>query len=189
MKLFRYKPDVNRYACIEMVGDFISEVLPIVEKFNAGTSLAGEWKPIEIAFDMSRGNISDFPGLQESIPVFSRRAWEILGPLVNNDVEALPLICSQGEYFAINVLSIADCLDQVRSSLTRRPDGRVHKVSSYAFRFDCLHGKHVIKLSETKNLETLVSEDFVKLVNANFLSGATFTPIVDEASSPRETSI
>lgn len=177
MKLFRYKPDVNRYACIEMAGDFISGVLPIVDKFNAGTSLVDEWKPVEIAFDMSMGDISDFPGLQESIPVFSRRAWEILGPLVNNDVEALPLVCPQGEYFAINVLSIVDCLDQARSSLTRRPDGRVQKVLSYAFKLNCLHGKHMIKLSETKNLETLVSGDFIQLVNENLLSGAAFAPV------------
>jgi len=185
MKLFRYRPDVNRFACIEMAGDFLSEVLPIVEKFDNGTSLADKWKPVEIVFDMSMGDISDFPGLQEAVPVFSRRAWEILGPLISNDVEALPLICPQGEYFAINVLSIVDCLDQERSTLKRRPDGSISRVSSYAFKPNCLHGKHMMKLQET--LETFISEDFLQLANANRLSGAVFRPIVDEASSLRET--
>ena len=183
MKLFRYRPDVNRFACIEMAGDFLSEVLPIVEQFNNGTSLTDEWEPVEIVFDMSMGVISDFPGLQEAIPVFSRRAWEILGPLVSNDVEALPLTCPQGEYVAINVLSIVDCLDQERSIYKRRPDGRIRQISSYAFKPNCLHSKHMMKLQETKNLETFVSDDFLQLVNANCLSGAVFRPIVDEASS------
>lgn len=186
MKLFRYKPDVNRYACAEIVenhliGELPSGVVPIVDRFNEGNILASLWTPVEIIVDGSIGPLSDFLGLPEDIPVFSRKAWEILSSLIANDVEALPLASSEGEYVAINCLKIMDCLDQTRSSLTRRPDGRVQKVISYAFKSDCFQGKHIIKLPESKNLETLVSEEFVKLVHANSLVGSLFLPLTQVA--------
>jgi len=52
---------------------------------------------------------------------------------------------------------------------------------SYAFKSDCFQGKHIIKIPETKNLETLVSEEFVKLVHANSLVGSLFLPVTQVA--------
>ena len=95
MKLFRYKPDVNRFASIEVGGDFISEVLTVVDRFNEGTPLAAWWSPLGIEIDKSMGRLGDFPGLQGSIPIFSRKAWDILRPLIGGDVEALPLAITQ----------------------------------------------------------------------------------------------
>jgi len=42
LKLFRYKPDVNRFASIEVGDDSISEVLTVVDRFNEGTPLAAD---------------------------------------------------------------------------------------------------------------------------------------------------
>ena len=44
--------------------------------------------------------LSDAPGF--TIPVFSRRAWECLEPLISKNVEILPLDFNEKEYFGIN---------------------------------------------------------------------------------------
>ena len=41
--------------------------------------------------------LSDAPGF--TIPVFSRRAWECLEPLISKNVEILPLDFNEKEYF------------------------------------------------------------------------------------------
>jgi len=114
MKLFRYKPDVNRYACAEIVenhliGELSSDIVPIVDRFNEGNTLASLWTPVEIIVDDSMGPLSDFPGLPEDIPVFVRKAWEILSCLIADDVEALPLVSSKGEYFVNKIHVAASC--------------------------------------------------------------------------------
>jgi hypothetical protein len=48
--------------------------------------------------------LSDAPGF--TIPVFSRRAWECLEPLISKNVEILPLDFNEKEYFGINVITV-----------------------------------------------------------------------------------
>ena len=53
--------------------------------------------------------LSDAPGF--TIPVFSRRAWECLEPLISKNVEILPLDFNEKEYFGINVITVLDAID------------------------------------------------------------------------------
>ena len=83
MKLFRYKPDVNRYACAEIVenhltGELSSDIVPIVDRFNEGNILASFWAPVEIIVDDSMGPLSDFLGLPEDIPVLVEKRGKFL---------------------------------------------------------------------------------------------------------------
>lgn len=176
MKIYRYKADPDNYA-VELVEDYSDGDWVISSQFNQGRSLASSWEPVEFRPDTPKGKLGDFPKPHLSIPVFSEKAWEILRPLIVNDTEALPLIGPSGNYFAINVFRIVDCLDLSCAEVTRRLDGRVAKVVAYCFKPGCLDGLHMFLLPETSGLEVLVSEDFKNLVGANSLEGLRFVPL------------
>jgi len=107
MKIYRYKADPDNYA-IELVEDYSDGEWVISSQFNQGRLLASSWHPVEFRADTPKGKVGDFPKPHLSIPVFSEKAWDTLGPLIENDAEALPLIGPNGSYFAINVFRIVD---------------------------------------------------------------------------------
>ena len=176
MKIYRYKADPDNYA-IELVEDYSDGEWVISSQFNQGRLLASSWHPVEFRADMPRGKVGDFPKPHLSIPVFSEEAWNTLGPLIKNDTEALPLIGPDGNYFAINVFRIVECLDLSRAEVTKRLGGRVAKVVTYCFKPGCLDGLNMFLLPETIGLEVLVSEHFKNCVEANSLEGLRFIPI------------
>lgn len=184
MNIYKYVPDSDKYDCLDNMQDW--------DVFWTGTLLAPSWTPISVPYYARYGQPSDFPHLCGPLPVFSKRAWHALQPLISKAVEALPLICDTemiplprgerkivpagpfGPYFAINVLDIVDCLDHDRSEITLYSNGAVMMVDSYAFKAGCLKDKHILKLPETRDLEVLVSEQFKNVVETNKLQGLKF---------------
>ena len=155
MNIYRYKTDPDNYA-IELVEDYTDGEWVISSQFNQGQLLASSWHPVEFRADTPRGKVGDFPKPHLNIPVFSEKAWNILSPLIMNDTEALPLIGPDGNYFAINVFRIVECLDLSRAEVTKRLDGRVAKVVTYCFKPGSLNGFDMFLLPETIGLEVLL---------------------------------
>jgi hypothetical protein len=176
MNIYRYKTDPDNYA-IELVEDYSDGEWVISSQFNQGQLLASSWHPVEFRAVTPKGKVGDFPKPHLSIPVFSEKAWNTLGPLIENDAEALPLIGPNGSYFAINVFRIVECLDLSCAEVTHYPDGSIQKVVTYCFKTGCLDGLHMFLLAETSGLEVLVSEHFKNCVEANPLEGLRFIPI------------
>jgi hypothetical protein len=88
------------------------------ERLQVPASLAADWKPLKVFVDhwCEDCKPSDYPGCW-MIPIFSRRAVDVLGDLLAEDGELLPLDCDEGEYFAYNVTRIIDVLDKERSQI------------------------------------------------------------------------
>ncbi len=166
MKIYRYVPDVDEYDCLDNVGDWSA--------FDQGVRLAPHWRPTRVAVDARAGRSGDFPSLLGAIPVLSARAWKALQGLIGERVEALPLDCAAGPYFAINVLDHIDALDYPRSEVERFDDGGVMAIDSYAFKPKVLQGRHIFKLPETAPAETLVSGELKALVEKHKLKGLRF---------------
>ena len=91
-----------------MYTDVYDNLVPIneftVEEIQSfdGRSHLRQWKPVQVKrMEPEKGlELSDAPGF--TIPVFSRRAWECLEPLISKNVEILPLDFNEKEYFGIN---------------------------------------------------------------------------------------
>jgi hypothetical protein len=88
------------------------------ERLRVPVSLAADWRPLKVSVDHSCEGCkpSDYP-LCWQIPVFSRRAVDVLEDLLVRDGELLPLDCDEGEYFAYNITRIIDVLDKDRSQI------------------------------------------------------------------------
>ena len=163
MKIYKYRPDSDTYNSLHNLGDFSA--------FYVTKPLASGWEPPYREEDRTVGKVGDFPSLIGGVPVFSLRAWEVLRPLIDNTVEALPLETDGGRYYMIHVLDHVEALDYSRAEVTRFSEGGVMYVDSYAFKPGLLRGKHMFKLPETARSDVYVSETFKSLVEKAGLEG------------------
>jgi hypothetical protein len=152
-----------------------SEDWDVFERFD-GRPLAASWSPVPVKVYVGKRR-GDFPSLLADVPVFSERALHVLGPLMGSSIEALPLQCKKGSFYAINVLEVVAALDQERSEIDRFPDGRVMDVERYVLQEDLLQGRDIFKLAEVTPSRVFVSEAFKKSAEENGLQGLIFKPV------------
>jgi len=173
MEIFILLPDYENYEGLRFTNP---EDWQIMYKFK-GIALANSWNPVDVYTD-EHGYTGDFPGLPGGIPpVFSERALKILSPIILDDIEALPLNNSTAQLYAINVLTVSDCLDQSRSQMQLFNDNRVMVIERYAFKENCLQDKHIFKIPEQLGNLVYVSGAFKTLIEENGLTGLEFKKI------------
>ena len=176
MAFYRYHPDTNRYNGIALD----EEDWWVRDLHFESRAVSSVWKPVPvIVFDAPRGE-GDFPSLStySKIPVFSRRAWHALRPVIGLHVEALPIRHPAGGYFIINVLDLIDCLDEERSVVRRHEEGgRIYRVDSYCLKAQLLAGRHIFKTPLKSGAETLVDDVFREAVETHGLKGLVFAEL------------
>ena len=105
-----------------------------LEPFD-GTPIAPGWEPIDVDWDNAEGKQGwgDFCEVNGA-PVFTARAVEALGDLLEGRGELLPLaVADGGEAYAFNITRLSDALDQDRCELDYYDDGRIMDVDDYVF--------------------------------------------------------
>jgi hypothetical protein len=122
MRLFRYIPESDDYNCLDKSGN--------CSAFHQGKQIGASWTIPRINEDHHAGRIGDFPSLRGSVPVFSKMALAVLRPLIGHAIEALPLDCDSGRFYAINVLDIVNGLDLEKSDFIRFDDGRIMMINA-----------------------------------------------------------
>ena len=114
--------------------------------------------------------LSDAPGF--TIPVFSRRAWECLEPLISKNVEILPLDFNEKEYFGINVITVLDAIDYEKSIYKTYRDGkRIMAFEKYVFLPTVIEDVSMFKILDEKTRYAFVSDEFKQTVEKNNLLG------------------
>lgn len=165
-------PDSDEFDSLVTVNP---EDWDVFERFN-GRPLASSWVPVPVKIYPGKRR-GDFPSLISYVPVFSEKALQILEPLVGSSIEALPLQCKKGSFYAINVLDLAAALDLERSEIVRFSDGGIMDVERHVLKEDLLAGKNIFKLAEMPRDRVFVSEAFKKSVEENGLKGLIFRPV------------
>jgi hypothetical protein len=146
----------------------LSVYYPSREDLVAGDERA-LWKP----GDVRRG---EFPCIGGTVPVFTERAVNALLPLIEDNVEVLPLACEEDKLYIINVIDVVDCLDKERSKLKRFSSGGVMRVEHYVFIKEAIRGKHMFKIPEL-HVAVYVSDAFKSAVEENCLEGLLWKPL------------
>jgi hypothetical protein len=179
--------DPNEYRSLTTPWLSSDERLDVGALFRSGNPLGASWKPVRVELwengDEARKPIGHFPCLSGLAPLaISTQGLHVLLPLIQNQVEALELITEPplGKFYALNIL-FADCLDHSRSVFLRFDDGRIMRVEKYAFRPNCLEGKHLFRLPE-KWPYVFADDVFKQAVERNKLEGLIFykVPEADE---------
>lgn len=117
--------------------------------------------------------MGDAPGF--TIPVFGKKAMDVLYPLLREDVEILPMQFEGGELYGINVLTILDALDYDLSKyITFRDGKRIMAIQKYVFKSSVIKGKNIFKIENEKHRDPFVSEEFYNAVIDGGLEGFKF---------------
>ncbi|MBV9848803.1 MAG: hypothetical protein JO250_03860 [Armatimonadetes bacterium] len=174
MRYYHYWPDVEHFGYLRFVEKFTHEEgFPISGQFHQGVSLLNTWQPVSLKADTRHGKLGDFPKAQVGPPVVSQRAWSVLRPLLGEDVEALPVVVPQGEYLALNILSIIDCLDYECSEVTWFPHGSLHDITKYCLKPGLAERHSMFKIPEEMTY-AIVTEEFRQAINEAGLEGLSF---------------
>ena len=178
MNVFSFEADCDHYQNLDLVDEEAD--WEIIYQFN-GTPIGPRWRrlpvePIDEEADTEQPlPPSDCPSLFPGAPVLSRRACEILQPILQGNGELLPLECEEGDYSVFNVTRVVDALDETMSEIVRFPDGKkVMTVKRFAFISASLENIDVFKLPQLPLSRPFVTDRFVHAVRANGLTGFSF---------------
>lgn len=144
-----------------------------IQSFN-GSSKLMQWQPLTVK-KMEDKEISNAPGFYSHIPVFDKTALDILRDLIEDSAEILPLICSEGEFYAINVTDVLDAIDYNKSEFKTFRDGkRIMRFMRYEFVKKVVEGRHLFKIVDEPLRRPFVSDEFRQRVIENNLKGIKF---------------
>ena len=146
-----------------------------------GKSMADTWEVPELDIQGKRKRLRDFVSWESSAPVISERAVEALRPLLEPHVEFLPLVkLRRKQLYAVNVLTLVDCLDWERSEVHFGSDDPNRVVMIWKASFDPARVQDVpiFKLPRYTGA-TFVRRPFIDAVLEAGLQGAYFVDPYD----------
>lgn len=170
MRIWILDCDVDNYETLTW-----SQKLDIeyIQSFN-GTKKKENWNPIKVMRVYDRV-FSNTPGLSPHIPVFDKESITILRDLIIGNAEILQLDCDNGDFYAINITNIIDCIDYEKSKYKTFRDGkRIMRFTKYVFDEKKIKGVNIFKIKDEILKRPFVSENFRNRVLENNLTGFKF---------------
>lgn len=134
MKIWKLKSDLENYESLAW-GDNEREIdIDFIRSFN-GVSKEKGWIPLQLKrMNDDDSQFSNTPGLSAHIPVFDKKAVDIMKDYLAGNAEILPIFCEDKEFFAINVTTVLDCIDYESSEYeTFKSSGRIMCFIKYSF--------------------------------------------------------
>lgn len=178
MKVYELQTDRERFCNFALADERGSWIHSAFD----GRPISHRWEPYRItAADEpdAAAQLADY-ALLGVIPVFSRRAVDALRDVLRANGELLGLRYSRGDYYAYNITTVLDALDEERSQLQRFSTGRVMLINTYVFRPDRLIHAVIFKISQFPGSYVYVTEEFVQGAHEARLEGLHFRQIWEE---------
>lgn len=170
MKIWILDCDVDHYENLTWKGQLD---IDYIQSFD-GTKKTENWSPMKVQRMYDR-EFSNTPGLSPHIPVFDEKAICVLGDLLAGNAEILPLDCEDGNFYAINVINVMNCIDYEKSQYKTFRDGkRIMRFTKYVFTEKKIEGANLFKTQDEPLKRPFVSEEFRKRVVDNNLTGFKF---------------
>lgn len=140
--------------------------------------LAPFWTPQPVVGRVRAFN--DYPCINLLIPAFSQRAVDVLSDYLIPNGELLPLVSTIGDYYAYNITTVVDILDQENSTINWMDERREFPYLHDIERYECVAGRMAglsIFLVVEKPSTTYVSQQFVDRVQEHNLNGFHFVKL------------
>jgi len=134
-------------------------------------------------YDPEYGSVAtEYLGNVYGWSIFSEKAIQLLGDLILNDVQLLPIKVVNKDtgreiekYFVVNVLPFLDALDLENSVHFDLGDGEV-SVVKYGIKEEKVRGHHIFRLKDSQ-FSVFVSEEFYKIAKKNKMLGCDFLKV------------
>ncbi|WP_251862281.1 DUF1629 domain-containing protein [Clostridium sp. Marseille-Q2269] len=148
MKVWKMNSDANKYDNFTLYNE--SDWDKLMSYGFDGKSIKDTWIPFSVE-EIEIIRKGDKPSFSGSLPVFSRKAVEVLKKYLDNNAEVLPLSYDKGNYFIINVINVKDCIDIEKSEVKRfKCSGEIMRFIKYAFKPEAINNEHIFKIPELK---------------------------------------
>ena len=148
------------------------ESLEQTERF-AGTPVDGEWQAPEVEYirDGSAGDRRADILTYGTVPAFTPKAIEALGDVLTQHGQLLPLRSRDGEFYAYNVTTVVDALDEQRSEGPRFSTGRFIWLDRYEFLPERVASYPIFKLPQFPRGRWYYTDAFLNRVREAELIG------------------
>jgi len=177
MKVWMFAIDSFNYSTYQLPNakdrEFFTHLcLPQLLK---GKAIGDTWKPLVFLKKRQRRN-TDFTVIENAGIAISKKALTALNPLIEKNIEILPLkTLAREPFYFINCLNVMDALDEEKSIFQYSSVSRT-KIGITKFVFDekKIKDKHIFKLNDFK-FNTFVSDEFRAICKQNDLQGLDFS--------------
>jgi hypothetical protein len=155
------------------------DTCPLLHNAFDGEPLQSVWHPfgVRLITDGGRRKETDYPGLDDVIPVFSQRAAEAIMPLIEGEAELLSIDSPIGRLYLLNVIRIVNALNEIESDFERYPDGRIAYVNRPVLQLDRVPHGGVFKISHLNPGPVFFCDDVVAALRAANCIGFTEVPV------------
>ncbi|PMB10573.1 hypothetical protein CEN49_03705 [Fischerella thermalis CCMEE 5273] len=152
------------------------------DKFNETHSIAKLWNDVEV-YTLTKGLQNDFPHFwgRSFVPVLSKSAKNFINDLIEGKAEALPLIHSEHEYYAVHVFNTIDAINYNKAVIKKLPSGLRVGFKMYSFIPEKVIGQHIFKVYLDNRVHSVifVSDTFKERVTSSSLIGYDFVEVWD----------
>jgi hypothetical protein len=120
---------------------------------------------------------ADMPWFADGALVVTRHAKEVLGEVLGDDAEILPLLHDGDDLWLVNPWRQVDALDEENSEFKRfTSTGRLMRVVRFAFKEDVIKGTKCFTIPQLKNV-MFADSSVGEAVQRAGLTGVTFSPV------------
>jgi hypothetical protein len=167
--VYLYAPDSDTYDTLAQASQQSDRALSMLE---GASPVASKWRPVKVVID-KHGRSGDFPSFLPHVPAFSRRALDVLQPVLGDEIEALPLDSGRLAFYAIHVLEVVDCLDEQQSVVKHYPSGGVMSIRKHVFDENCLGQRLMFRIGQAPRWGVYYTDRFKQLLEDAGLEGLT----------------
>ncbi|MFT4407657.1 imm11 family protein [Bacillus cereus] len=185
MKIWQLKSLFDNYQSFQLLNLKEDRKKYFDGKIDLAIKLSDSWGKIFIEC-VEGDKKSDCPMFWGELgtPMISRKAKEILEPLICNNVEFLRLIhdVTSEVYYLINVLNTVDAINYNKAVLEKLSTGLIIGFEKYAFLANKVEGQIIFKTFLNQRLHSstvLVSDEFRNTVLENNFKGFEFVEVWD----------
>jgi hypothetical protein len=178
MTIHEFEVDPDKFAMLELVDDDDQHLL--IDGWDTQPMAASWPAPRVRLIEPEPGSevlVGDFPDLAGAIPVLSDRAVHALHDLIKNHGELLPLASDDGEYWAFNVLTTVDLMDEKASEAEYLAPDRILLVRKLVVRRDAPSPPPIFKLPQWRKGSPLVTDRLLDAAVAHGLLGLDARPL------------
>ena len=175
MKVWTFWPE-NGYEWLHPIKE-----RPLEEGYTYdGRSKIKDWHPFAVRPLENKDPFGDFSTMQGAPTVISKRAAEILADLIHGQVELLPLIAADQEWYLLYATNMVDAVDFSKSTVKFFPNSqRIMWIDKLVFFADKVAGNHIFKIPQDKVSSIYVSDEFRQRVLDAGLTGIKFELVWD----------
>ena len=180
LKIWKLQADANHFNNFTLIDNSEWGILINLDSFS-GLPMIQKWKPFKVKVLKQRkeGDMQAFLG---GVPVFSQKAVDKLRDFFHDNTELLPLDYNKGQYYALNILNILDCIHYENAEFTTFSDGKIMRFEKYAFQKSKILDEHFFKIVDEPRGFSFVSDAFKAKVIDSGLSGFLFSEVWDSTN-------